>query len=131
MSYTATVERKRRKEFYKDSDCFKTDNRFRGLAVSGALSLNEYGFSDDIALDLSVHAVEEAVVVADTVKGAGRDFVTVDIAAYHDDDETLRNSEVILFMSERQARALRDSLTALGARRLCKDEDSFEAISKL
>jgi hypothetical protein len=39
--------------------------------------------------------------------------VTVDIAAYHDDDETLRNSEVILFMSERQARALRDSLNAL------------------
>ena len=113
MSYTATVERKRRKEFYKDSDCFKTDNRFRGLAVSGSLSLNEYGFSDDIALDLSVHAVEEAVVVADTVRGARRDFVTVDIAAYHDDDETLRNSEVILFMSERQARALRDSLNAL------------------
>ncbi len=113
MSYTATIERKRRKEFYKDSGSFKTDNSFRGLAVSGSLSLNEYSHTDDITLDLSVHAVEEAVVVADTVKGAGRDFVTVDIAAYHDSERTLRNSEVILFMSERQARALRDSLNAL------------------
>jgi hypothetical protein len=113
MSYTATIERKRRKEFYKDSGSFKTDNSFRGLAVSGSLSLNEYSHTDDITLDLSVHAVEEAVVVADTVKGAGRDFVTVDIAAYHDSEQTLRNSEVILFMSERQARALRDSLNAL------------------
>ena len=113
MSYTATVERKRRKEFYKDSDSFKTDNRFRGLAVSGSLSLNEYSHSDDITLDLSVHAVEEAVVVADSVKGAGRDFVTVDIATYHDDGETLRNSEAVVFMSHEQARALRDSLNAL------------------
>ena len=112
-----TVQRKRRKEFYPNSGCFATENRFSGQAVSGALSVKEYSHHDDTCLDLDVHLSEEAVVEAGEIKtedsGFERRFVFVDLAAYHTDSDVLRNPEATLYMSVEQARALRDSLKAL------------------
>ena len=113
MSYTATIERKRRRVMYRGADSFVTENRFVGRAVRGTASLKEYEFDDDVNLDLNVHVQPESVVTAETVEGTSRDFVTVDVAAYHTDSNLLRNPEATLYMSEDQARALRDSLIAL------------------
>ena len=113
MSYTAKIERKRRSKMYRGSDSFETENRFTGRAVRGTASIKEYGFTNDIDLEVSVHATGEAVVEAVAVEGTLRDFVTVQIATYHADSNVLRNSEAKVFMSEDQARALRDSLIAL------------------
>jgi len=113
MSYTATIERKRRRKMIRGTDNFVTENRFVGRAVRGTASLKEYGGDHDDKLDLNVHLDEESVVAAGTVKGTLRDFVTVDVAAYHTDSNVLRNPEATLYMSEAQARALRDQLNAL------------------
>ena len=114
MSYTATVESKGRCELYRGSDDFTTDTRFKGQAISGTMSIKDWSHCDDIDLGMSVHVSEEATVEASTIKHTGhRDFVTVDIASYYDDGETLKNPEATLFVSVEQARALRDSLNAL------------------
>jgi hypothetical protein len=113
MSYTSTVERKRRRKFYRSSHDFKTVNEFRGQAVRGELSVNEWSHKDDIDIDVSVHADGESVVEAKFIKGSIRGFVTVDVATYHTDSEVLRNPEACLFLSVEQAVALRDSLNAL------------------
>ena len=111
MSYTATIERKRRSKMYRGADSYVTENRFVGRAVRGTASLKE--FDSNVNLGINVHLDEESVVTAGAVEGTLRDFVTVDIAAYHHDSNVLRNPEAILYMSEAQARALRDSLNAL------------------
>lgn len=113
MSYTATIERKRRCAMYRGSDSFRTDTKFAGQAVRGTLSLTEWGHCDDIDLGLAVHVQEESQLVAETVEGTYRDFVAVEIATHLSDGVTLNNAEALVFMSHEQARALRDSLNAL------------------
>ena len=113
MSYTSTVERKRRRKFYRSSHDFKTVTEFRGQAVRGSIDLNEWSHKGDIDIDVSVHADWESVVEADFVEGSIRDFVTVEVATYHAKSEVLRNPEACLFLSVEQAVARRDSLNAL------------------
>ena len=116
MSYTSTVERKRRRKMYRGGNDFTTENVFFGQASSGSLCVKEWSHKNDIDVGVSVHADKESVVEAKSLRGSrdgiDYDFVTVGVSALTD-YEVQMSPEAILFVSVEQARSLRDSLNAL------------------
>ena len=112
MSYTPTVKRNR-KRTPKHNEYMKsmTETDFHGEAVSGDVTLCEWNHTDDLSLDIDVHANEKAVVTA--VKGDDWNFAVVNIQSYHENSDILRSAEATVFVTLEQARALRDSLIAL------------------
>lgn len=114
MSYTSTVERKRRRKMFRGSDDFKTINEFRGQAVRGELSTIEWANAKEKAdIRLPIHVNEEAAVNSAFINGKNRDFVVLEIATRIKDSSLTNLAEVNVFVSVEQARVLRDQLNAL------------------
>ena len=111
-----TVERKRKRRMTaSDGNDFVTETRFRGRTGNGTLSLKDYADREGTHIHVGCHLEANAEVKA-KLYGKGKrydNFVTVDVAAYYPNSELTRMEEISMFMTEEQARALRDSLNAL------------------
>jgi hypothetical protein len=110
MSFVSTVKRNRRRKFGRGpgrNPDFHTSNDFRGRAISGELSVYEWGRTGDVGIDLNAHLAADAVVT--TMHEKDWNFVAVQVT----DGEDSGLPESTTCYTKEQARSLRDSLIAL------------------